>query len=386
MQELIFLPLITGLISGASVSFFVYTLGRTTELNQTYPGLCYILPLAGALVGFFYRYYGKTGKTDTGQILEEIHSPNEVLPLRFAPLVYITTLLSHLAGASVGREGAAVQISASLSDQLSKVFRVNSETRKSLLLCGIGAGFSSAIGAPMAGMVFGMELTRGKNLNFRHFIQCSIASLSGYALTKVIHLEHLTFPQITAAIDPQKSIASSLLASLAFAAVIHIFFFYHRHFADLLKRLFKAPVLRGAIGGTLILLIYLFFNLEIYHGLGTETILASFASDTPTDAPLLKILLTTLALSAGFKGGEFIPLVFIGATTGNTLNRIAQLPEPLLPALGSVALFGAASKAPITCMILAVEFFGFQIAPYAIPCVLLTYFLSGKKSLYHSTH
>jgi H+/Cl- antiporter ClcA len=81
----------------------------------------------------------------------------KVVPIRMVPLVLGGTLISHLFGASVGREGTAVQMGA-LADQLTHIFKVKKDTRRILLMAGMSAGFSSVFGTPMAGAIFGMEV------------------------------------------------------------------------------------------------------------------------------------------------------------------------------------------------------------------------------------
>ena len=113
MQTWFLLPLATGLISGLSTSAFLHTLEFIVRFHQNHAYLILALPIAGLTIALLYRAFKQEKGTHTSQIIEEIHEPREILPVRFAPLVFLSTLLSHLAGASVGREGAAVQIAAS---------------------------------------------------------------------------------------------------------------------------------------------------------------------------------------------------------------------------------------------------------------------------------
>ncbi|MGM7375444.1 chloride channel protein, partial [Acinetobacter baumannii] len=82
------------------------------------------------------------------------------------------------------------------------------------------------------------------------------------------------------------------------------------------------------------------------------------------------------------KGGEITPLFYVGATLGNALGAVLNLPISLLAGLGLVSLFSGASKAPLTSIILAVELFGMNVATYAIITCLLAALFSGNCGLY----
>ena len=130
------------------------------------------------------------------------------------------------------------------------------------------------------------------------------------------------------------------------------------------------------------LLIFLLFPLDLYQGLGLETIRSAFTEVPPESAPLIKLLLTALALAAGFKGGEFIPLVFIGTTTASLIAHFTHQPLSFFAGLGFVGLFAAAAKTPWTCTILAIEYFGWEMAPSAIMVTWLGTLVAGPAGIY----
>jgi H+/Cl- antiporter ClcA len=128
--------------------------------------------------------------------------------------------------------------------------------------------------------------------------------------------------------------------------------------------------------------LYLLFPLTQYQGLGLEVIRAAFVSAPSPETPFFKLLLTALTLAVGFKGGEFVPLVFIGTTAGSVLANHWQEPLGFFAALGFVSLFGAAAKTPWSCAVLAVEYFGWEIAPYALLVTLGSYAMAGPFGIY----
>ncbi len=93
---------------------------------------------------------------------------------------------------------------------------------------------------------------------------------------------------------------------------------------------------------------------------------------------------TIASLGSGFKGGEVTPLFYIGATLGNALAPVLQLPFPLLAGLGFVAVFAGASNTPIASTVMAVELFGAEIGPYAAIACVMAYACSGHVGIYRA--
>jgi H+/Cl- antiporter ClcA len=105
-----------------------------------------------------------------------------------------------------------------------------------------------------------------------------------------------------------------------------------------------------------------------------------------------KLIFTVTSLGTGFKGGEVTPLFYIGATLGNALAPLLQMPYATLAALGFVAVFAGAANTPITSTVMALELFGPQIGPYAALACVVSYLFSGHTGIYraqrvgHSKH
>jgi H+/Cl- antiporter ClcA len=99
---------------------------------------------------------------------------------------------------------------------------------------------------------------------------------------------------------------------------------------------------------------------------------------------LAKLLLTAITLGAGFLGGEVTPLFFVGATLGNVLARLLDLPIGLGAAVGMAAVFAAASNTPIALSIMAVELVGGGAFPHVLIVCVVAYVLTGHRSIYPS--
>jgi H+/Cl- antiporter ClcA len=374
--------ILSGVLAGLAASLFLITLAFVTDYRIAHPEMVFGLPLAGLLIGLIYHYYGKEIQPGTTLILDEIHDPKKTTPIRLAPAIFVTTILTHLFGGSAGREGTAVQMGASLSDQLSRFFKISHEERKILLVSGAGAGFGAALGAPTAGIFFGMEIMRRKQtLKPFALVECTIASLCAYLVTKLTHAPHTTFPSLEIHFS-LAAVGWTLIAAISFGLIARFFLIVDHHVEKLFSKFIAYPPLKPLVGGILLLILFKGFSLEAYEGLGLDIIQRAIREPLPASVFIIKLLLTALTLGSGFKGGEFIPLIFMGATSGSFLGGLSTLSTPLLPSLGCIAVFAAASKTPFSCSIMAIELFGFEIAPYAIVACFLSSAINGSKTIY----
>lgn len=376
-----FYAILAGIFSGLSAWAFLVSLQFCTKYRVAHPNVVFGLPLAGLMIGLIYHYFGKEIQPGTSLILDEIQTPKKVTPFRMGPAIFLTTLLTHLFGGSAGREGTVVQMGASFADQLSRYFKINPDQRRILLVAGMGAGFGSALGAPWAGIFFGIEVVRQLPNTLFPIIECTLASFVAFGVTLILHAPHTEFPQVVTHFSTE-TILYVLIASLLFAAIARSFLFVEHRIESYFKKRVKHSAFKPFVGGIFLLLLFKLGHLDNFEGLGLDTIQISFHEQLPASVFLLKLLLTALTLGCGFKGGEFIPLIFMGATAGSFLSSMTHLPLSFLPALGTVGVFAAASKTPLTCSIMAVELFGWEIAPYALVTCILSSALSGRTTIY----
>lgn len=377
------LSLLVGIFAGTAAALFLISLAWVTDFRNQNMKLIWFLPFAGFFIVFIYKKYGRQSSEGTGLILEEIHSPKNRLPLRMAPFVFIGTLLTHLFGGSAGREGTVVQIGATLSDQLSRFFHLSNEERKSLLMAGAGAGFSAAIGAPIAGTFFGIEMIQIGRLRLFAFLESIIASFIAYYVCQLLGAPHTHFFNLIAVTYNPITILLIILAGLTFGLTARVFI----QFTHLVKKISTQYIayepLRPLAVGFLIVGLYYLESSYRYVGLGLPVIQSAFTESSSLKDPFMKTLFTGLTIGSGFKGGEFIPLVFIGTTLGSFLSTLIPVALPLLAALGFAAVFGAAANTPIACALMAGELFGWTVFPYALLCCWVAYYISGHVGIYN---
>lgn len=375
LQKWLVLSLAMGLITGSASAIFLLSLEQVTQFREQRPWLYLGLPLGGFLVGWLYYRYGREAEAGNRLVFSSIQHPEQQIPIRMAPLVYLGTLITHLFGGSAGREGTALQMAAALSYPLKKW--VNKDELPVVLLAAVAGGFGSVFGTPLAGAVFAMEVSKKRSA-----LPAFATALIANQVTQLWQVQHTHY-----AVDriPElhvQHLFSAGLAGLAFGLCAAVFLHSYAYSSSFIKKHIHYPPLRPLMGGLILVILYTLIDAPRYMGLGIPTLLESFSEASPPAYFALKLGLTVLTLSAGFKGGEVTPLFFIGATLGSFLSTLVPLPLGLLAAMGFVSVFGAAAKTPVACVLLGMELFGYESLPFIATACAVAYFCSGKKNIY----
>jgi H+/Cl- antiporter ClcA len=142
--------------------------------------------------------------------------------------------------------------------------------------------------------------------------------------------------------------------------------------------------LKGLIGGGVIIILVFLLD-PMYLGLGVKTIDGALSGEqVPHLAFLFKSLFTSITLSFGGSGGIVTPIFFVGATSGNMFASVLGLDLQVFAAIGMVSLLAGAANTPIAASIMAAELFGPQIAPYAALACVISFLMTGHRSVYPS--
>lgn len=378
----ILLSALTGVLAGTAAAIFLIALKWATDTRTDNHLIIMFLPVAGFFIGWVYYHYGRDIAAGTNLILDEIHNPKKVVPIHMAPFILLGTVITHLFGGSAGREGTAVQMGASLADQLHRFFKIGREERKILLMAGAGAGFGAAIGAPWAGMVFGMEVIYVGRVRLFAWLECWTASFVGYFTAVLLRAPHTIYPSVDIPTPDLKSLFFVTVAGVAFGLAAQGFTKSTHVVERTINRWITYPPFKPMVGGLLVALFLFLEGSFRFAGLGLPYISQALLAPVGFEEPLLKSLFTSLTIGSGFKGGEFIPLVFIGTTLGSALSIILPVSFALLAAVGFAAVFAGASNTPLACTIMAMELFGYRIGPFALIGCLVSFYFSGHRSIY----
>lgn len=374
----LFIIVLISALSGSASALFLTLLDLATNYREHHNYLIWFLPVAGLAMGLLYKYNGTRAEMGTKLIYEEFRNPQQIIPFKMAPMVFISTILSHLFGASVGREGTAVQMSASIADQFTNLFKLSQRDRKMLLVIGISAGFASVFGTPLAASIFAIEVFHVRKYEYKFILHSVLAAYLAHYICLAWGIQHSSYLIDLIPTLNFTNILWSICAGIIFGIVA---FAYTKstYFFSILSSKINNIALRPFIAGVVLVGLYYFFDLRKYMGLGLPSISNSFVAQMNQYDFLIKLLLTSFTIAFGFKGGEVTPLFFIGATLGNILIWFIPLPMSLLAGMGFVAVFAGVTNTPLACILMGAELFGVESIFYiAIACVV-AYLFSGKK-------
>jgi H+/Cl- antiporter ClcA len=369
-------------LAGSASAFFLFALDWATATREEHRWVIGLLPVVGFAMGWLYWRYGQRVDAGNNLLIDEIHDPKKVLPLRMAPLILGSTVVSHLFGASVGREGTAVQMGGALADQLTRLFQLHREDRRIVLMAGISAGFASVFGTPLAGAIFALEVLAIGKLRYDALLPCTVAAVvaNQVGLLWGVHHTHYAIPSVpSVALWP---LTAMVLAGAAFGLTGRAFAWATHALAAWMKARVSYAPLRPFLGGMVVAAAVLWLGADRYIGLGIPTIESAFQQPLAPYDFVGKMAFTIASLGSGFKGGEVTPLFYIGATLGNALAPLLQLPVPLLAGMGFVAVFAGAANTPLACTLMAMELFGADVGIHAALACVVSYLFSGHSGIY----
>jgi H+/Cl- antiporter ClcA len=378
------LALLAACLAGSASALFLFALERVTSLREANSWLIWLLPVAGFAVGLAYHLFGKKVEAGNNLIIDEIHDPRKTIPFRMAPLVLGGTVISHLFGASVGREGTAVQMGGSLADQLAHLFKLDAPTRRMLIMAGMSAGFASVFGTPLAGAIFGLEVLAIGRMRYDAILPCLVAAVAADQVSLWWGVHHTQYVAANIPAMSAAGLGAILCAGALFGLAGMLFANATHKLSDVVKARVKYAPLRPLIGGLVVAFAVALIGTQRYVGLGIPVISESFVRQlAPVDC-IGKFVFTVASLGTGFKGGEVTPLFYIGATLGNALAPVLHLPFATLAAVGFVAVFAGAANTPLASTVMAIELFGAPIAPYAAIGCVVSYLFSGHTGIYRA--
>ena len=372
-----------GIVVGLCGAVFSMGLSFVTIIRGQNPWLLYLLPFGGLAIVALYHLLRDSNDTGTNLVISAIHSGDK-LPYQMAPLIFISTLITHLFGGSAGREGAALQLGGSLGNALGHLFHFDDKDKNIMIMCGMSAAFAALFKTPMAAAVFSLEMITVGVMHYSALLPCVISALVADGISGMFGLTAETFviPVIpafrikTAVIVIVLAIISSFL-SIGFCVSLHTV-------EKLYKKYFKNPYLRVFVGGCIIIALTLAVGSQEYNGTGMAIIEKCFEGEVVWEAFLLKLLFTAVTIGAGYKGGEIVPAFCTGAAFGCLFGTLIGFNPELCAAVGMIALFCGVTNCPISSLLIAFEMFGYDAMPYFLLTIAFSYMFSGYFGLYHT--
>lgn len=375
------IAIITGLVIGTVGSLFHLGVDGATMIREKYSWIIFFLPFAGLLIVFLYKILGMSDDKGTNSILLAVRTEQKLSP-KMALLIFVTSIITHLFGGSSGREGAALQIGGSLASKFGRIIKLDEYDVTIITMCGMSAGFGALFGTPLCSAIFSLEVVSVGIMHYSAIVPCIISALTGAYVARMFGLSPTSF---TVTSFPEASILSVfqvILLAILSAMVSILFCVIMRKTKNLLNTYFKSQYLKIFIAGSIIVLLTFIIGTNDYNGVGTNVIANAFSSNSNPEAFILKILFTAITLSAGYKGGEIVPVLFIGATFGNVMAGIIGLNPSFGAAIGLIALFCGVTNCPIASIFLAIELFGANGLEFYAITAAVSYILSGYEGLY----
>lgn len=371
---------VIGLVGGIIGSLFHIGVDTATQVRLAHPWVLYLMPVGGIAIVGLYRLTKTEGK-GTNDVIASVHFGEQV-PGLLVPVIFVSTVITHLCGGSAGREGAALQIGGGIGYQAGRLLRLGEKDLPLATLCGMSGVFAALFGTPLTATVFALEVISVGVLYYAGLVPCLTAALTGYLVSVLMGVPPTRFTVTVPGLEVRTMLLVMVLALLC--AVVSILFCRGLHGVEhLLKRTLKNPYLRVAVGAAVLIGLTLLTNGD-YNGAGMEVIGRAIAGQADPWAWVWKLLFTAITIGCGFKGGEVVPSFFVGAAFGCVAAGWLGLPAGFGAAMGLVSVFCGAVNCPLASIILSVELFGSGDLLYFAMACSISYLISGYCGLYSS--
>ena len=373
----------TGTCGGIVGSFFHKSVEYVTEIRIANEWIIFALPFGGLIIVYLYKLFKLDSNIGTNLIIDSIRTDGKV-PIAMAPLIFVSTVITHLFGGSAGREGAALQLGGSIGSQIGNMLKLDEKDMHAITLCGMSGVFAALFGTPLTATFFAMEVISVGIIYYSSFIPCIVSSIVAYKISLLFGLEPVYFNlKIIPAISASSVIKVTVLGALC--AIVSIVFCESLHKTSrFVKKYIKNEYLRIALGGLVIVILTMMLRNTDYNGTGMNIISKAINGEAKYEAFFLKIIFTAITISVGYKGGEIVPTFFIGSTFGCVAAKFLGIEPGFGAAIGLIALFCGVVNTLISSIILSIELFGADgVILFSIACGV-SYMLSGYYSLYSS--
>ena len=378
----ILLSLIVGAAGGIVGSLFHKSIDYVTEFRAENTWVIFLLPFGGLAIAGMYRLFKSKGNIDTNRVIDSV-SGKEKVPLIMLPLIFVSTVITHLLGGSAGREGAALQLGGSIGYNLGKSVRLKKGDIHIIVMAGMSAVFAALFGTPLAAAFFAIEVSSVGVMHYAALVPCIASAITASLVALWFGVAPVRFDIVVSNTPPITVFVQTILLAVLCALVAICFCSAIKYLEKSAKKLVPNTYLRAVAGSAVIIVATMLIGTD-YNGAGMNIVSNAFLGNAKPEAFVLKILFTAVTLAAGFKGGEIVPAFFVGSTFGCVFAPLIGLDAGIGAAIGFIALFCGVVNCPVASLLLGVEVFGGQgILLFGITCAV-SYMMSGNFGLYKS--
>lgn len=340
------------------------------------------LPFAGLIIVFLFDHWGRISRKGMNLVFEVEQGKSEVIPLRMAPFMIVSTWITHLFGGSAGREGVAVQIGATISHYFSRYFRFKNSSII-FMVAGMAAGFAGLFGTPITAIFFALEVLVAGNLKYKA-LPCAVpASFTAAYVSSLFGIHKSAFSVSCDYLLTSEFGVKLIVLGFVFGIVGGAFAFCLKSAKHCTQKVFTNPYKRIFVVGFIVAILLFFLGQCRYSGVGENLIVLAFSKGTIyTYDWILKFALTICTLSAGFQGGEVTPLFSIGTCLGFILGPLLGLDPLFAAAMGYVCVFGSATNTFLAPIAIGLEVFGYALFPYFFIVCSVGYIVNKNESIY----
>ena len=397
-QNMLILAALLGFIAGFASTFFRWMIEFFESIfsvkgfslagipPQTYPFLLPLMPMLGGLfIGLICKYFPNAVKENgVHKVMYAVALNDGKVRKRTIASCAVTSSITIGSGGSAGREGPTVQIGAAVGSTIGQLLHLSTERMRVLVGCGAAAGIAASFNAPLAGVLFALEIILG-DFAIHTFSPIIIASVIGTVTGRALEGNEVTFNvPVHELVHPTEIIfylALGMLCGIVARLFTFMYFYIQQVFEEKLK---TADIYKPAIGGLIVGMISIFMPQILGNGYDVmeQALTGQMFWGLAFLLVFMKIICTSITLGSGGMGGVFAPSLFIGAMVGTAFGSSVHFIFPTLSAsaetysvVGMGAVAGAVMQAPLTNILMLFELTNDYtlILPIMATCIAASY-------------
>lgn len=381
----IILAIGVGIVTGFSTTVYVKALNAAVGLDGYSPYFFLLMPLGFLLSAYMIKYISPGAAVPgAGLAIEAVNKDSGKIRFLSIPVEFFASIITIATGGSAGKEGPSMFIGGGLASFLSDIFRFDAADRRKLVICGMCGGFASVFGAPLAGAMYGLEVIAIGTILYDVMLPAFVSGIVSYHVSSSLGVAYFYNSISIVPVFSKLFFLKVIVAGIFFGICSFLLIEGIKTGKYVYKKIRLSMPLKSLIAAVLLIVPALLISTHPL-GLGLKVMESSFKEGhIPWYDFILKIFYTSVTLNFGGTGGKVTPMVFIGTTAGNVFGRVTGMDPAITSAIGFVSVLAGASNTPVAASILAVELFGSEIAPYAAIACVISFIITGHRSVYPS--